>query len=332
MEHNETSIVSESEKPDLLYFFIHGKRLEELYKKLFTENDINMPFTSAMTEYDVNEENYDYTTTSSKFIEIPLKIKCYISDINIKIKNGILESFETSIYDTNSNSKENNYVLNTGFRFLMLNRKTNVKIDDLLNLSEYLNINKSVTCNVTCRFFVIDRINDSIFERYKNQFEIDNTKEKKVFIGDDFIPYTNNKNLLNLITNTEIILLPCLHGVNNNACSYNNDVISENCSIFAGKNIDTGLYTEFYGDDKVRRLSYIYHSNRGHCRDTNIISLVLNKFYSKITRIKGDGEDYRESHAGGRRNPTKKTKKTKKTRKPRKKSRKSRKHKKSRKH
>ena len=340
----------------LLYFFINDNTLQNLYKKLFTDPKIPMPF--LLHEDNIGLYTYEY-------INYPLLRRRYISDINISIKEGNLESFDTLIYNNNSNGGEGGWTGEEGKearkKQLFGNLKKSLDKDDVNKLSSILGIDKSVTCDVTCRFFVIGRTNangytyaydwNKMLSRYQKQFEIDSGKYKKVFIGDDFNSYEMNKPILNALlkfdnTNTEIILLPCLHSKSNsNMCQYNNNVISENCSIFQGKNIDTGLYTDFYGDDKVRKPSYIYYSNREHCRDTNIISLVLNKFYSdtnnEVNRIEEEYEDHNEEkndnedgeeHAGGRRNPTKKTKKTKKTRKPRKKSRKSRKHKKSRKH
>ena len=211
------------------------------------------------------------------------------------------------------------------------------------------NNDNNINCNIKCKFFIMNSNSSSKF--YMDVFNKDKDKINKIFISDDYAGTPELNKYLNNFSNNqpEIILLPCLHSKSNsNMCKYNDNVISENCSIFQGRNIDTGLYTDFYGEDKVRKPSYIYYADRKHCRDTNIISLVLNNYYSDtprqdievnqnelIHRIKEDEEDYGESHAGGRRNPTKKTKKTKntkKTRKPRKKSRKSRKHKKSRKH
>jgi hypothetical protein len=158
----------------------------------------------------------------------------------------------------------------------------------------------------------------------------DKNKVKNVFIGDDFF-YEANKDknialLRDLTDQPKIILLPCLHDVNiSNPCSYNNDQISDNCRIFNGDEIDTTLYTDFYRDDKIRKPSYIYYSNRRRCKDTNLISLVLNAYYSTASST-----NRIEENEGGRRK--KSTKKQKKTRKPRKKSRKTRKHKKLRKH
>uniref|UniRef100_A0A6C0E5E8 Uncharacterized protein n=1 Tax=viral metagenome TaxID=1070528 RepID=A0A6C0E5E8_9ZZZZ len=206
----------------------------------------------------------------------------------------------------------------------------NEYIDNLTNAFIGNNDN-NINCNIKCKFFIMNSNSSSEF--YVNVFDDDKDKINKIFISDDYAGTKELNNYLTIFSDNqpEIILLPCLHSKSNsNMCQYtDNGGISENCSIFRDKNIDTGLYTEFYGDDKVRKRSYIYYADRKHCRDTNIISLVLNKFYTTtINRIE-------ENLGGKRRKPTKKTKKTKKTRKPRKKSRKSRKsrkHKKSRKH
>jgi hypothetical protein len=225
----------------------------------------------------------------------------------------------------------------------VIEKETEEKARYIENLTNAFigNNDNNINCNIKCKFFIMNSNQSSEF--YVNVFNKDKGIINKIFISDDYAGTTELNNYLSIFSDNqpEIILLPCLHSKSNsNMCQYNdNGGISENCSIFQGKNIDTGLYTDFYGDDKVRKRSYIYYADRKHCRDTNIIRLVLNKFYSntprqdnEVNRIKENGEEDGESHAGGRRKPTKKTKKTKKTRKPRKKSRKSRKHKKSRKH
>ena len=325
----------DNNKSDLLYFFISGNRLEELYKKLFTNNGLNMP-VYILEEFGNELRN----ETSSKVIE-PAIIRRYISDIDITIIGGKLDSFATLIYNENSDNEDKSVISNSfsGYwRKIKFNTKRNVDVNDKVILSKYLKIDNIVDCNVTCRFFVIrdERYNiygikyADIFEKYASQFEIDRDKKKKVFIGDDFFTSDNNNNilsnLLEISPNTlEIILLPCLHEVDNSKpCSYNNNQISDNCRIFNGYEINTTLYTDFYGDDKIRKPSFFYYSNRGHCRDTNLISLVLNTYYSTDSFIKRI-----EENAGGRRKKI--TKKSKKIRRPRKKSRKTRKHKKSRK-
>lgn len=162
-------------------------------------------------------------------------------------------------------------------------------------------------------------------------------KITKVFIGDDFfnedINSTILSNLLNAQQNTpEVILLPCLYKENStNKCDDNAGGISEVCTNFNNKNINTELYNNFYGDEIVRKPTTLTstltsnYNNRDHCRDNTIIGIVLDNFYSnsnsEINRIGYGGRRIKKS-----------TRKTKKTKKPRKKSRKSRKQKKSRKH
>lgn len=214
----------------------------------------------------------------------------------------------------------------------------NTDIDGLKeNIQPSLTKNTNIkNCNITCKFINIDILQQNNIGQYTQLFS--SGKITKVFIGDDFfnedINSTILSNLLNAQQNTsEVILLPCLYKENStNKCDAN-DTISNECTNFNDKDINTGIYTKFYGDEIVRKPTtftskYNYYNNndnREHCRDNTIIGIVLDNFYSN-----NDAEINRIGY-GGRR-IKKSTRKTKKTKKPRKKSRKSRKQKKSRKH
>lgn len=79
------------------YIFINDNTLQNLYKKLFTDPKIPMPFLL----HDDNKGLYTY-----EYINYPLLQMRYISDINISIQQGNLESFDTLIYNNNSNGGE----------------------------------------------------------------------------------------------------------------------------------------------------------------------------------------------------------------------------------
>lgn len=325
--------IQASNEPDLLYFFISGNRLEELYKNLFINNGLYMPFDIQI----VQSSSQTKREKSVKVIEFGIKDR-YIIDINIKIDNGNITTFENVMYG-NGTTKP---MVHNGYGFFLLNHVNSVDDNVKNKLKTYLNLNENVNCNVTCRFFIIGKkVEDITLSSYDNitteenmQFlSNDKKKVKNVFIGDDFF-YEANKDkniaLLRYLTDQpKIILLPCLHDVeNSNPCSYNtdNNQISENCRMLNDNEIDTTLYTNFYGDDKIRKPSYIYYSNRRHCRDTNLISLVLNAYYSSTTSTNRIGEE------GGRRKSTKKSKKIRRPRKKSRKTRKTRKYKRSQKH
>jgi hypothetical protein len=211
----------------------------------------------------------------------------------------------------------------------------NTDIDGLKeNIQPSLTKNTNINpCNITCKFINIDILQQNNINEYTQLFT--SGKITKVFIGDDFFDKAiNNQILSNLLTeqqikqnNTpEVILLPCLYKENStNNCADSMGGISEVCTIFNDKAINTELYTNFYGNDIVRKPTTLTsnYNNREHCRDNTIIGIVLDNFYSNIN------DPVNRIGYGGRR---KSTRKTKKTRKPRKKSRKSRKQKKSRKH
>lgn len=279
------------EKPEnsvLLYFLIKDRKLENLYKKLFHYNMISMPF---------GDQQYRGFPYSYHMIEVPLLEMRLISDINIKIDKGNLESFDTFLYDKNSNGGKCQYVGRSGMS-LLANTKISLDKGRLIKLSKILQINKSVTCHVTCRFFVIGRANASdynykydsndMFERYKKQFEIDENKKKLVFIDDDDNQTQEILNDLQSKPNNIIIPLP----------KYDTNLISYVLNNYNLNNFD----------------NYFIGSNR--------IDSEIEKG-SSVSPFR---------FGGGIRSMRKSTKKTKKTRKPRKKSRKSRKHKKSRKH
>lgn len=231
--------------------------------------------------------------------------------------------------------------------FIVPNTDTETK-SGLENIQRSITGNTNINpCNITCKFINIDILQQNNIDQYTQLFSSGNIT--KVFIGDDFFDKPiNNQILSNLLNeqqtlneqqnnNTpEVILLPCLYKENStNECD-DNGTISNECKIFNGKDIktkiNTELYTNFYGNDIVRKptTSILGYDNREHCRDNTIIGIVLDNFYSnnnpEINRIEQHYDNY-----GGRR-IKKSTRKTKKTKKPRKKSRKSRKQKKSRKH
>ena len=210
------------------------------------------------------------------------------------------------------------------------------------SITKNTNINP---CNITCKFINIDILQQNNIDQYTQLFSSGNIT--KVFIGDDFFDKPINNQILSNLLNTqqtlneqqnnntpEVILLPCLYKENSTNKCDDNGKISAVCEKFKfndkDKEINTELYTDFYGDDNVRKsATYDYYYNykkRHHCRDNTIIGIVLDNFYSD--------SNVQVSGSGGRRikKSTRKTKKTKKTKKPRKKSRKSRKQKKSRKH
>ena len=362
MDDGQIQESNEPDLPDLLYFFISGNRLYELYKKLFINNRLYMPFDIQIVKSDPRTRKREEHVG---VIEFGIKDR-YIIDINIKIENGNITTFENKMYGTTKTMVHN------GYGYFLLNHVNSVDENVKKILTTYLNLNENVTCNVTCRFFIIGKkVEDITLSSYdniieKNHFLLnDKKKVKNVFIGDDFFYKANKvKNialLRDLTDQPKIILLPCLHDKNiYNPCSYNNNQISDNCSFIDNNdnnigndnnnignydndndnndnnnnnnnnnnndnnNIDTTLYTNFYGDDKIRKTSFFSYSNRGHCRDTNLISLVLNTYYSTASST-----NRIEENGGGRRKKI--TKKSKKIRRPRKKSRKTRKHKKSRK-
>ena len=333
---------TENNKQHLLYFFIGGDRLEELYNKLFTEKKLNIPVSLGYS-HDCN--NINKTTEMYKVIE-PGIMKHLIFDIDIKMSEGELKSFGSIIYSNNTDKLSLNSIISrNGLGCLFADTIKKVNEYYLTRLNKSLNPEKNnINCDIKCRFFNInfkdERTRDiyhienkDIFDKYERQITLDKGNINTVFIADDlltdeFADYFLLNGLLETSNPPKIILLPCLHNIKNkNACSYNNDGISENCRMFNNTDIDTKLYTDFYGDDIVRRPSYLYYtSTRRHCRDTNIISLVLNNFYTN-TPINRNRID---ENLGGRRK--KSTKKQKKMRKTNKKSRKTRKHKKLRKH
>ena len=81
---------------------------------------------------------------SYHMIENPLLKMRLISDINIKIDKGKLESFDTFLYDKNSNGGECHYVGTSG-NSLLANTKISLDENRLTKLSEILQIkNKKI--------------------------------------------------------------------------------------------------------------------------------------------------------------------------------------------
>ena len=326
-----------SSNTKLLYFFINDYSLYNWYENTFRYEDflrderyrIQLPFT-----IDFDDMGYQEIRNNPKSIIHPLLEKRLISDINISIYEGKLESFDTVVYTENSDAKvsdefywtpkefppdkytripdSNGGYLRTNYKTVVKNKGTLSHNQILSKLSKNLNINKNVTCNVTCRFFVIGKNSndlrsayeneliseDDIVERYKEQFKIDENKKKLVFIGEDFNSLDINRRILDSLKSL-------------------NDAETNNIIIPLSK----------YGTNLI---SYVLNNSDLNNFDNYFIG---NRIHSDIED--GDKPWYRYIGMGGirsMRKPTKKTKKTKKTRKPRKKSRKSRKHKKSRKH
>ena len=261
---------------------------------------------------------------------------------NIVVKDmspGDGELYLNSEYGKNNKTYYSDDKLYNNMQYFIL---PNTDIDGLKeNIQSSFKTNQNVTCNITCKFINVDILQPDNIDKYKQLFT--SGKITKVFIGDDFFDKENNKTLLDLLLveqqkqvqeqeeeqeeeqvqqqNTpEVILLPCLYKENStNKCQDNDVEISQVCKEFKNKNINTKIYTNFYGDEIVRKprtLTSNYNS-REHCRDNTIIGIVLDNFYSN-----SDEQVNRIGYGGKRRKPTKKTKKT---RKPRKKSRKSRK-------
>jgi len=300
---------------DLLYFFLSGDRLKDLYKKLYDDKII----------------------TSTEYEKIKGVINNnYIFEINIAITYG--ELIEFTLNYSNSNSNNQYYNINDGtidrlYNLIFLagymskdmekvfeNKTNNIKefaekikdelktlysnedldklnqtlsnIDRVMSdeagkLNNFLNI-KNINCNIKCKFFIMNPPTTSTF--YNAEIEKDKNTINKIFISDDYIGTNELNNYLNIIlqgqqSDIEIILLPCLHSKsNNNKCNNDNGAISENCRMFNNTVIDTKLYTDFYGQDKIRKASLRNYLNlpskseRMHCKDTNIISLVLDKY------------------------------------------------------
>jgi hypothetical protein len=314
---------------DLLYFFITGNSLAELYKKLFIDNGNNS--VGQITPNDIKVLK-DFTSSQQLFFEM-----------NIRVENGRLTTFSTQInrdkqYLNSYNEIGKNTNISDLFTYGEMHNRTNlynlyfVKCNETINMNEEqlsliqktLKLPDTLSCNVRCKFFNCDRqipiekdlSDDSIYKSYYDICKNDISKIKKIFIADDAI--NDSTNLLQYIISKqnpppEIILLPCLHATkNHNDCKYDKySEISTNCKQIGHTQIDTTVYTDFYGEDVVRKSSLSNYLNlptksiRSHCRDTNFISIVLNKYYAN-------------PNAGGKRRTNKKSKKTKKTKKTRK--------------
>ena len=133
------------------------------------------------------------------------------------------------------------------------------------SLTKNINIKN---CNITCKFINIDILQPDNIEKYTQLFTSGTIT--KVFIGDDF--FNENKNINNQIlsnllnaqqNNTpELILLPCLYKEKSTNNCDDNGAISKVCETFNTKLINIELYTNFYGDEIVRKSArYDYYFN-----------------------------------------------------------------------
>jgi hypothetical protein len=359
-------------QPDLLYFFLSEDRLMSLYKTLFIDNKISMPF------HVLSDKNYSVYLSNYTSIEYILSYGGpKIFDIKIKVENRKLKHFTNKMMFTNTNNH-----IKKGARVfgdtIYYNYEDLVDDDDLEKLQTKLKIEDIERCNVICRFFLVDKKRDITNENiYKDQFNIDVNNIKNIYIADDMMfdnSYTTKFlehifSQQNLSSKPEIILLPCLHRraidgktirdgesglsytTSTNYCD-NNGNINPLCQSFdviglaEPLKINTNIYTTFYGTDKVRKTN-IFKTNifknhsRQRCRDNTFIGIALKHFvndkeHDTNTHI-DDNYSYinrieEEYDDNTEGGRRKSTKRSKKTRKPRKRSRKTRKHKKSRKH
>jgi len=220
-------------QPDLLYFFLSRDSLISLYKTLFTDNKIDMPFLI----YSTNNGNIENTESYTIIDDLVLLNKSNtpyprkIFDINIKVEDGLLRYFKNEIMYATKNDdikrndddynnevtahkkyivSQNDMLFNYGdIGSIVYDKEISVKKKDLEKLQKALKIGYIENCNVICRFFLVDKLNYHFVDNkriqkemsnnvnaYYKQFEKDENKIKKIYIANDMIfdAYTDKNN------------------------------------------------------------------------------------------------------------------------------------------
>lgn len=317
MEGNSNlNIQVQESQPDLLYFFLSGDRLLNLYRILFTKTSINIPFHIYGKDDDmINTVEYRPIKYLAEYLH-------KIFDISIKVENSKLTYFGNEVMSKNKgdiDANGNKYQISLSDDYLPNGRIVcdsvkEVEGSDLDNLANALKIKNDITnCNVICRFFIlpVDFYGDQATV-YKNQFDEDRNNIKKIYIADDMMRVKNRDTNIYLLKEIfsqtdsskrpEIILLPCLHEnvinqdaipdgeldstymmTSTNQCNNkgNIDPLCEKFyvnSLAESIKINTDIYTTFYGSDKVRKPNFFFNKNRDHCRNNTFIGIALKHY------------------------------------------------------